>query len=91
MKGAGGGGPGGMHDSTPPSVDSPRGGKRTVGKQPLSARRKKQPKPGTPQVGGMQHVQVRDFKILYFYIITSRKCTKISYKFKFLTISRELQ
>ncbi|XP_073983833.1 mediator complex subunit kohtalo isoform X3 [Rhodnius prolixus] len=57
MKGAGGGGPGGMHDSTPPSVDSPRGGKRTVGKQPLSARRKKQPKPGTPQVGGMQHVQ----------------------------------
>ncbi|XP_014240194.1 mediator of RNA polymerase II transcription subunit 12 isoform X2 [Cimex lectularius] len=48
------GGPG-IHESTPPSVDSPRGGKRHMGKQALSTRRKKQTnKPGTPV---MQHVQ----------------------------------
>uniref|UniRef100_A0A0A9YNL5 Mediator of RNA polymerase II transcription subunit 12 n=1 Tax=Lygus hesperus TaxID=30085 RepID=A0A0A9YNL5_LYGHE len=50
MKGANG-----MHENTPPSVDSPRGGKRHMGKAavPTNRKRKQPPKPGTP----VMHVQ----------------------------------
>ncbi|XP_066905955.1 mediator of RNA polymerase II transcription subunit 12 isoform X3 [Halyomorpha halys] len=49
---------GGLHaESTPPSVESPRGGKRPLGKQVVAARRRKQQKPGTPVMPHMQEMQ----------------------------------